>query len=66
MDGGRGDSDQRNALKEMPSFDEQELEEDEGEYVKPMTYDQLRVKALEKLEIGNMKAKQSVKQKKKK
>jgi hypothetical protein len=31
-----------------------------------MTYDQLRVKALEKLEIGNMKAKQSVKQKKKK
>merc|ERR1712032_775804 len=57
MDDKRGDNDQRNALKEMPSFDEQELEEDEGEYTKPMTYEQLRGKALEKLEMGNARAK---------
>ena len=42
------------------------MEEDEGECVKPMTYDQLRVKALEKLNLGNMKAKVGAKKNKKK
>ena len=50
----------------MPSFESHDAEEDEGDFVKPMTYDQLRVKALEKLNLGTMKAKVGVKQKKNK
>lgn len=41
-------ADQKNAYKDMPDFDDQNEEEEEGEYVKPLTYDQLRIKALEK------------------
>ena len=64
LDGPRGDGDHKHALKEMPSCDDQELEDDEGEYVKPLTYDQLRLKALEKQDAKDTK-KANTKQKKK-